>query len=125
VPARASGRVLVVEDDQEIRDILTQILGEEGYAVDCARDGLEALARLRSGLPLPAVILLDLMMPVMDGVEFCAQKDADASLAPIPVVVMSAARQLEAKLPTTAAQGYLKKPMTLEAVLEAVERFCR
>jgi CheY-like chemotaxis protein len=116
--------VLIVEDDQEIREILTTILVEAGYAVASAANGLEALTQLRSGVPLPAVILLDLLMPVMDGVEFCARKDADAAIKDIPVVVMSALRKPEVKVPTTSAQGYLKKPMTLEAVLEAVERFC-
>jgi CheY-like chemotaxis protein len=124
MPVDAPRRVLIVEDDQEIREILTTILVEAGYAVASAANGLEALTQLRSGVPLPAVILLDLLMPVMDGVEFCARKDADAAIKDIPVVVMSALRKPEVKVPTTSAQGTLKKPMTLDAVLEAVKRFC-
>jgi CheY-like chemotaxis protein len=122
VPASAPRHVLVVEDDREIREILALILEEAGYAVDCATNGLEALTFLRSGGAVPAVILLDLAMPIMNGIEFCAEKSADAALKDIPVVVMSAAGRLDARLAQISAQAFLKKPMTIEAVLETIER---
>jgi CheY-like chemotaxis protein len=68
------------------------------------------------------VILLDLAMPIMNGIEFCAEKSADAALKDIPVVVMSAAGRLDARLAQISAQAFLKKPMTIEAVLETIER---
>jgi CheY-like chemotaxis protein len=124
MPTDESRRVLVVEDYEDIRELLAQSLEEAGYAVDRAANGLEALAILRSGSALPAVILLDLMMPVMDGVEFCAQKNANAATRDIPVIAMSAANHPEALLGDLPARAIVRKPMALEEVLEAVERCC-
>jgi CheY-like chemotaxis protein len=123
MPDIAPRRVLVVEDDQDVRELLAEILQEAGYAVSCAANGLRALELLRSGAEQPAVILVDLRMPVMDGVEFCRQKCADNALEHIPVIMMSAAGQLEPRLQQISVQALLKKPMSIEAVLEAVERF--
>ncbi len=81
--------VLVVEDEPDIRDLMVAILESEGYTVRAAADGAEALAQLQLGNP-PCVILLDLMMPVMDGWTFCREKQKFPELAAIPVVVVSA-----------------------------------
>src|SRR5690349_23695253 len=81
--------VLVVEDDFDLRDALVPILEYEGHRVVSAANGKEALERLRT-MPPPSLILLDLMMPVMDGEQFRAQQLRDPALASIPVVIVSA-----------------------------------
>ena len=82
--------VLVVEDDPDIREVLAQLLAPEGYLVATAEHGEDALAWLRQN-PTPCAILLDLMMPVMDGLTFLRAMRAEPALAGIPVVVLSAA----------------------------------
>ncbi len=83
--------VLIVDDDEGIRDALVVALTDEGYRVTCAGNGEVALAQLRSGKhPPPCLILLDLMMPVMDGLEFRARQLDDPDLARIPIAVMTA-----------------------------------
>src|ERR1700679_2088809 len=86
--------ILIVEDDQGIRETLVEILDSEGYIVLSASNGLEALQVLRSTAVKPDLILLDLMMPVMDGLSFKAQSSQDPSLAKIPVVIMSADQKI-------------------------------
>src|SRR5262245_41874314 len=82
--------VLIVDDDQDIRDTLGGVLTEEGYRVVGAANGQEALDYLKDG-ERPCLILLDLMMPVMDGWQFLKQQGMSPSLAEIPVVVITAA----------------------------------
>ncbi|HEY0708362.1 MAG TPA: response regulator, partial [Polyangia bacterium] len=84
-------RVLVVEDDEEIREHLEELLEEEGFAVATASDGYQALTWLRDHPEQAGVVLLDLMMPVMDGFEFLRRKDKEPSLASVPVIVITAA----------------------------------
>jgi CheY-like chemotaxis protein len=115
---------LIVEDDPEIREVLSEILRDEGYEVACAANGVEALQRLRSGAP-PRLILLDLMMPVMNGWEFIAEQQQDAALRQIPVVVVSGAGSMEQDAGDLAAVGSLSKPMDLGALLAMVARYCR
>jgi DNA-binding response OmpR family regulator len=108
-------RVLVVDDDPDILDALSEILEVEGYDVQRARNGREALQRLEQGLP--DLVLLDLMMPVMDGWEFAR------SLAPgarPPIIVLSADRNVSAKAKEIGALGWLAKPFELSELLEAV-----
>ena len=112
--------ILVVDDDQDIRDTLTELLQEEGYAVVRASHGGEALCALRE-LPSPSLILLDLMMPVMDGWQFRTEQRKDPALASIPVVVISATGKDE-KVSALGAVQFLKKPIRLEQLLEAVAR---
>jgi signal transduction histidine kinase len=101
-------RLLLVEDDTSIRDALTDMLEDEGFAVVTAGNGQEALAELRRGPP-PEVIVLDLMMPVMDGWEFRVVQRADPALAGIPLLAMSA--DLSAKARAIAADAYIRKPI--------------
>jgi CheY-like chemotaxis protein len=82
-------RVLVVDDDPLIRDTMSEILVESGYQVLTAAHGGEALDLLRKG-PRPGAIILDLMMPVMDGWQFLEEKSRDDALAPIPVLIHTA-----------------------------------
>jgi CheY-like chemotaxis protein len=110
-------RVLIVEDDVEIRETLSQVLELEGYAVAAASDGRKALASARQ--VHPDVILLDLMMPVMDGWQFRAEQKNDPSISDIPVVVVSALGWRT----DIDAVAFIAKPFRVEQVIEAVERF--
>jgi signal transduction histidine kinase len=107
-------RLLLVEDDIGIRDTLAEMLGDEGYAVTVVANGREALEELRSGAP-PEVILLDLMMPVMDGWEFRVKQRADPMFGGIPLVAMSA--DLSAKAQAIAADAYVRKPIDFPQLL--------
>lgn len=110
-------RVLVVDDDPDILDALSEILEAEGYDVQRARNGREALQRLEQGLP--ALVLLDLMMPVMDGWEFARSLDPGARP---PIIVLSADRNVSAKAKEIGALGWLAKPFELSDLLAAVRR---
>ena len=119
-----AGGVLVVEDDEDIRADLTAILRVKGFAVDEAANGKEALARLRDG-ERPCLMVLDLMMPVMNGWELRAAMLADGDLAKVPVVVVSG----KGRIPpdeerTLAPAAVLVKPFELSELLDVVARFC-
>ncbi|HXJ22565.1 MAG TPA: response regulator [Polyangia bacterium] len=101
-------RLLVVEDDDMIREALTDLLRDEGAVVTPAQNGREALQQLRGAHAID-LILLDLMMPVMDGWEFRVEQRADPQLAPIPLIAMSA--DMSAKARAIAADAYLRKPL--------------
>lgn len=117
------GYVLVIDDDVAIREALEAVLEDEGYAVQSAANGREALALLRTGEGQPTVILLDLMMPVVNGWEFRAAQQGDPSLAPIPVVVLSADRDVAAKAAALQVSGYLAKPINLDVLLDVVRGY--
>lgn len=116
--------ILIVEDEFLIRDALTEFLEEEGYRVAGAANGQEALAMLRKGL-VPDLILLDLMMPVMSGMQFLDEQQSDARLAAIPVVLLSADRNSQEKVLSSAPVEYLEKPVRLTDLLDTVERYCQ
>ena len=117
-----SGTVLIVEDDLDTREMLGRFLELEGYKVETAEHGRRALERLGSGVGA-CVILLDLMMPVMDGWQFRQEQIRDASLADIPVIVVSAAGR--ERLEKIQANAYLSKPVDLDELLGCVTQFCR
>ena len=119
----APGGVLVVDDDMGIRGVLTQLLQDEGHQVASAANGQEALERLADRRP-PGVILLDLMMPVMNGWEFMNRRRDDERIASIPVIVISADGQVREKANAIGAVGYLTKPIDLDRLLDTVERYC-
>jgi len=112
---RVARRVLVVDDDPDILDALSEILEVEGYHVQRARNGREALQRLEQ--ELPDLVLLDLMMPVMDGWEFARSLDPGARP---PIIVLSADRNVSAKAKEIGALGWLAKPFELSELLAAV-----
>jgi len=115
--------ILIVEDDFDIREALEQILQEEGYEVRGASNGSEALAIATSG-PAPRLILLDLMMPVMNGWQFRSEQLKDARLAAVPVLIISADPDLQSKAATLGVAGLLKKPISLDDLLSAVKVHC-
>ncbi len=115
-----SRHVLVVEDDPDIRDSIRELLESEGLTVSVAANGQEALAHLNETGPLPDLVLLDLMMPVMDGFAFRARQRADPRLARIPVVVLSANPKLDARHDLLDARAYLTKPCDIDLLLATV-----
>ncbi|MCY1009523.1 response regulator [Nannocystis pusilla] len=119
-PATATPRdyVLVVDDDEMVRESLRDFLVDEGYGVLAAADGVEAFELLAApATPLPAVIVLDLKMPRMGGKEFREAKARDPRLAPIPVLLVTAERRVEA-----GGAIVLRKPIDLGALREALRK---
>jgi len=114
--------VLIVEDDEDLRDMMAQMLTIEGFETATVANGREALDYLHA-TGKPHVILLDLMMPVMDGWEFRRQQKADPELAPVPVIVLSALDQGRAA--PVDAEAFLKKPLDFDRLLELVRDHCR
>jgi CheY-like chemotaxis protein len=119
------GRVLVVEDDDDIRESIVSVLEEEGYAVEQAAHGADALEVLRrDGIQLPCVIVLDLMMPVMNGWDFRARLLEDVRLASIPVVCLSGDARVAEKAAKLECAAAISKPVSLIDLLALVARFC-
>lgn len=117
-------RILVVEDDPSIRETIVELLQEDGYAVDSASNGAEALERL-AGDAAPSLILLDLMMPVMDGWTFRSAQRRDPRLAEIPVLVISAGHGADTRsVSALGVSGFLPKPFDVDTLMENVHRLC-
>lgn len=121
---QTSESVLIVEDDPDVRETLSEILDEEGYRVECAADGREALEHLRNG-PRPKLILLDLMLPGMDGWEFRRRQRQDPALASIPVAVLSGIGDMGLHADYLDAVEYFPKPFDLQALITSVGHYCR
>jgi CheY-like chemotaxis protein len=115
-------RVLVVEDDAELREMMAQMFAMEGFAPVEASDGLDALQKLHSGDPRPHVIVLDLMMPRLDGWGFVERQADDPSIADIPVIVVSAAPAH--RLQTIAATAVFQKPLDYDRLIATVKAHC-
>ncbi|MDQ6682439.1 MAG: response regulator [Chloroflexota bacterium] len=115
--------VLVVDDEPAIRQMLEDILGGEGHQVVTVPDGRAALQRLHDGL-LPCLILLDLMMPRLNGWQLAAHLRADPRLRPIPFVLIAANPRFAAETEALGARKWLGKPINLEDLLQTVEEFC-
>jgi signal transduction histidine kinase len=118
--AREAKRVLLVDDDADVRHALRPIIEREGYVLVEAENGVAALERLRRDGP-PHLILLDLEMPVMDGWGFLAERERDPILSAVPVVVISAHRDVARRLSATHA-SYVQKPFRPESLVETIER---
>jgi CheY-like chemotaxis protein len=116
--------LLVIDDEASIREMLTELLEDAGYVVAQAVDGADALAQLGAGLELPCLILLDLMMPRMNGWELRAALQQHPELKTIPVVVLSAHTQLAQTAVALDVADYLTKPIDLDRLLSVVRRFC-
>jgi CheY-like chemotaxis protein len=113
--------ILIVEDDADLREMMAQLLTLEGFRASTVANGREALEYLNQG-DKPDVILLDLMMPVMDGWEFRRQQQANADLSKVPVIVLSALDQTRAA--DVNAVAFLKKPLDFDRLLELVRQYC-
>jgi len=116
-------RILVVEDDLEICNALSELLEQDGHHVATAWDGASALASLNSAAALPELLLLDLVMYGMNGVDFCVALQANRAWDPIKLVLMTGAQVIDAALIATATRSvrYLKKPFDVDALGEAVQ----
>lgn len=112
--------ILVVEDDADIRFALEQILELEGYRVFSAANGHEGMQLLQTS-ERPCLILLDLMMPLMNGWQFMEVQRIDTRISTIPTIVVSAAGDCVQR---TTANGYLKKPIDISSLLETVRLYC-
>lgn len=110
--------ILIVDDEADIRESLQEFFEDEGFPVATAANGEEGLARLRGG-PLPCVIILDLLMPVLDGNEMYEQMQADPALASVPVIISTSdPRRAPSGVPT------MKKPVSLMRLLGSVSQHC-
>ena len=105
--------------------MIVEVLEDHDYQPMVATNGKEAIERLRANGTKPCVILLDIMMPVMDGWEFRALQRADSELGAIPVVILTAHANIDEAVSGMAADGALQKPLHLQTLLATVERFCR
>ncbi len=119
---RAQSRtILIVEDDTDIRDTLQHLLEANGYRAAPASNGQVALDLIES-IGRPCLILLDLMMPVMDGWAFLTALDQSDTLVDVPIVIVSAYTDKAASLER--AQQVLKKPVDIHALMEVVRQHC-
>lgn len=119
-----TSRILLVEDDQALREALAEVLSDEGYRVDCAANGREALDHLnRSTAGSPDLILLDLVMPVMDGWAFREAQRENGRLARIPTVVLSASFPPDSpRMRSLEAEAVLSKPVSIDRLVRALQR---
>jgi len=122
-PAGHDVAVLIVDDDKDIRDTIQELLQDEGYSVATAENGAAALDRLRH--VRPQLILLDLTMPVMDGITFREEQLNDDALAAIPTIVMSARTDPGKDAGPLLVRACLSKPLDLDELLTLVAHYCR
>ena len=116
-----SRAVLLVEDDRALRATIETILKAEGYLVETARDGIEALEKLESFEP--AVIVLDLMLPRMDGVQFAAELERAGRRPGLPIVVVSADSRARVKARQMQAETLIEKPFSIVELVQAVSLY--
>jgi DNA-binding response OmpR family regulator len=124
----SAGNVLIVEDDPEVREMLTQLLKTEGFYAVGAEDGLEALHLLRTvrhrSPDAPCLVLLDLKMPRLGGNEFRRAQLGDPTVANVPIAVMSGATDLEQWAEAMGAVATIAKPLDIDILLGVVKRYC-
>lgn len=115
--------VLIIEDDDDLREALVESLVDEGFHAFATDDGHQALAMLRDGRLQPAVIVLDLLMPLMDGITFLRHQDVEPKLRSIPVIVLSADRHHPHDL-MERAFAVLAKPVSVDRLFTMVRERC-
>src|SRR5204862_1850066 len=116
--------VLIVADDPDMRESMESVLSYAGHAITAVADGLEALTVLAGDRPHPCVIVLDLMMPGMNGFELRSRLRADPVLSAIPVLVLTGAGNLADRKGAELAAEILRKPIDLKDLLDAIHRHC-
>jgi CheY-like chemotaxis protein len=122
----SSGAILIVDDDNDVRAALAELLEAEGFSVEGVPDGRAALARLRAAKVHPAVILLDLMMPGMDGWDFRDEQMRDPQLAAVPVVIVSASGFSRNSIQTQfRPAAFVQKPIERAALLGVLRELVR
>jgi CheY-like chemotaxis protein len=122
-PIGQAPRILVVDDDAAIREFLRDLLGSEGYEVEEAANGLEAVERVRTNPP--SAVLMDLMMPVLSGAEATSKLKSDPTTAAVPILAMSAGRNLATMANGVPADGFVSKPFDLSRLVEVLARHAR
>lgn len=115
-------RILVVEDDEEMSETLCEALADQGFDPVAASNGEEALERLRGSTRPPSMILLDLMMPVLDGRGFRSAQLAEPALSQIPVIVLTAQPDAEQVCAEMSVAAWLRKPVRLDPLLSLIRR---
>jgi two-component system, chemotaxis family, chemotaxis protein CheY len=114
--------VMIIEDDPDIRAALADVIAEDGHETITAANGRDALEQLQTSAVAPCVIVLDLMMPVMDGWQFAAGLREVSAWASIPIVIVSAGDDVEGEARRLGARGHLRKPVDLDDLLATVLR---
>jgi CheY-like chemotaxis protein len=117
--------ILIVDDDVDVRESIGDALEDEGFHVAGAANGKEALELLRNDKLRPELILLDVMMPEMDGWAFRTEQRSDPDIASIPVIVFTAHGSPREVAEKMQAVGFLKKPLRLVDLLSEIDRLCR
>jgi CheY-like chemotaxis protein len=115
--------ILIIEDDEDVRDSLDELLTMRGYKVFGAANGREALDRMETGLA-PCIIILDLMLPVMNGWDFRQHQLADLRWRHIPTIVLSGINDVSLESERLQAVKFFSKPIDFNSLFEAVDRFC-
>ena len=123
-----AGNVLIVEDDPDVREMLSTLLATEGFHAVAAEDGLEGLHLLRTmrrrAPETPCLVLLDLKMPRLGGKEFRKAQLSDPTVASVPVAIMSGATDLEERARALGADATHPKPINCDVVWDVVRRYC-
>lgn len=116
--------VFVIEDDQDIRESVVEVLQTGGFSADSASSSYEAIEKLKQAEPKPYLILLDLRLPGKDGFEFRKEQRTIPEIAEIPVILLSADVYLPEKMTRIGAIDVLKKPVDIDNLLDTVRRNC-
>jgi CheY-like chemotaxis protein len=116
--------ILIIEDDSEIRNTMIDFLEDEGFVVRAAENGAQGISILQESATLPGLIFLDIMMPVMDGIEFRSTQLKDVNYSKIPTVIFSADGRVNQKVDTAGTVEVLKKPVELDDVINLANKYC-
>ncbi len=112
--------IQVIDDDESVLEVVVLVLGQRGYQARTAADGVTALEQLRAGTP-PSVILLDMRMPRLNGIDFIQALKADPALASIPVLILSGDPAAAETGLALGAVGFLRKPFELSDLVTRIE----